>query len=55
MASPITNDTEFAAAIKQILSDARHGDADKDKAVKAFDYWKAAPAQTINALVMPHT
>jgi len=49
MASPITNDTQFATAVAQIIHDGQNGNLDKDKCKQAQVYLKAAPNQTVSA------
>jgi hypothetical protein len=49
MASPITNDTDFAKAVAQLIHDGQNGTLDKDKAHKLQAYLNAAPNQTVTA------
>lgn len=51
MAADITNDSELAHALAQIVHDGQNGNLDKDKCKKAQAYLKAAPNQTVTVSV----
>lgn len=51
MAANITNDTEFAKAVAQLIHDGQNGNLDKDKAKKLQTFLKAAPNKTVTAAI----
>ena len=52
MAANITNDTDFAKAVAQLIHDGQNGNLDKDKAKKLQTYLKAAPGKTVTAPIV---
>lgn len=51
MAAPVTNATEFATAIAQILRDGTNGNVDHNKCHNALSWLKAQPHSTATVTI----